>query len=439
MHTALRFTLGLLFLAATTPAFAQIGNVGGVYVDPEGMLRDATSLSREEQRKLLQTAPLTGSTSTQHESPARKLSLRALEQLVAEHQQKGEPLPADVQLLAGLQAVTAVVFEGDDVILIGPASAWSESESGDLIGRSGRPVLRLEDLIVALRFAFDPQNGGFLGCSIDPTPAGMRAYDQHVRSLNRIDRTRLPEIARGMERAMGPQDVRIFGTSGDSRLALALVSADYRLKRLSMGHDPAPTRKFQSYLDLAAKMASGSGRVQQHRFWFVAKYDAIRRSEDERAWSFEGTGVAVATAPRSEADQPKPTRAATAYVEAFTRDFPEIAKAVPVLGELQNVINLATVAGVIHRRASQPEGWKPEHFLDDAACPMPRATPPKQVPSLANVRLIRERSWMFSVSGGVEFQLADVLDPNSLKPGDDSLMKVRAAVKRDADESWWWE
>src|SRR5690606_10668996 len=156
-------------------------------------------------------------------SALRKISLRRLERLVAEHHQTERPLPAEIEYLAGLTGIRSLVFvpESGDVVLAGPAEPWEQQPTGELTGRtSKRPVLHLDDLIVALRFAHDRTNrDGFLGCSIEPTPEGVRNYEQYARQLGQIDRTRLDEIFGGMERAMGPQAIHLFGIHGSSRAA----------------------------------------------------------------------------------------------------------------------------------------------------------------------------------------------------------------------------
>src|SRR5262249_8011301 len=152
---------------------------------------------------------------------------------------------------------------------------------GDLVGKtSRRPVLYLDDLIVALRHAFaENATDGFLGCSIEPTEDGMRKHAEFVGRLQGFDHSQANQLARGMEKAMGPQSVLVWGAPPSSRFALQMIAADYRLKRLALGHDASPSKGVLSFLDLAARNVSG-GPQPQHRWWFVARYDEVRHSAD---------------------------------------------------------------------------------------------------------------------------------------------------------------
>src|SRR5579872_3623911 len=214
-------------------AFAQFGAVGGVYVDPEGMLRETSSLAESDLKQKL-AAPAgekQPSAQVSAPSPLRKVSLRRLEQEVARRHAAGEPLSADLRYMAGLNAVKFVFIDADqaDVILAGPAGGWDVLPTGDIVSLpSKRPVLQLDDLIVALRYGFaDHAPGAFFGCSIEPTEQGMKAHAAHVRGLANIDASQMPQILRRMERAMGPQDIHVYGVPGASRFALEMIAADY--------------------------------------------------------------------------------------------------------------------------------------------------------------------------------------------------------------------
>ena len=86
-----------------------------------------------------------------------------------------------------MQFVFGFETDGDaagDIVLAGPAEPWIHDASGRPVGiASGRPVLLLEDLAVALR-AFRPEKRDrpFLGCTIDPTADGLAALMDFMRS-----------------------------------------------------------------------------------------------------------------------------------------------------------------------------------------------------------------------------------------------------------------
>ncbi len=460
----------LLLMAAASNAVAQ---VGGVYIDAEGVLREAAALDASERLKALRLDAVAGPTSAgvATASPLRKVSLRRLEDVVRTLHAAGEPLPSDVACLAGLTRVQFVFFFPDagDVVIAGPAEGWQTLPTGEVVGRkSGRPVLQLDDLLHALRTAFSPTApGAFVGCSIEPTPDGLLEHAKFLRSLGgRMDRSRLPQIFRGMEQSMGPQAVKIYGVPPSSRFALKMLAADYRLKRLALAHDPSPVAEVSSYLDIAAKrMAAGGAPQAHHRWWFVAGYDAIRHSSDGLAFELEGQGVAVETAPTfvnqagakggKDAGKGKGVEAtpqAKLFATTCTRHFPKLAEKIPVFAELQNLIGLSVAAELIAERtrnvadgaddeATARGAWTPRHFLDDAACPAEKVTVPAQTPSISSYRLVENRHWLISVSGGVELN-ARTAGRAEVRQEDTKRRLVeqrpRLAPPQDATR-WWWD
>ncbi|MFQ5731080.1 MAG: DUF1598 domain-containing protein [Planctomycetaceae bacterium] len=450
--------LPLCLSAALIPVAPALAQVGGVYIDSKGMLRHTSQLSQDQRLAVLRAEAVgqPGSKQLADGCSLRKVSLKRLERIVAESHRRKKPLPADVRYLAGLTRVQYVFFNPAerDVVIAGPAEGWKQLPSGEVVGRkSGRPVLHLEDLITALRFSFARQRAPFIGCSIDPTPEGLKNYAAYLRKLGgRMDRSRLRQIFGGMERAMGPQAVRVFGVDASSRFALTLVAADYRLKRIAMGHDPSPVKQVVNYLDLASRRGI-SRRQPQHRFWFLAEYDTIRHTPDRLAFEFVGQGVKVSAARVSPAGKaaktaktaPQAAPAAARFAKSFTKHYAPMATAIPVLAELQNVVGLSVAAELVAQRffgevSTEPGGgWKPSHLLDAKTCPLTKYAVPKTVPSLAAYRYGRGRKWLISVSGGVEFDPAKVAG-KSFRKQDKQLAEVHtAAAAPKASSAWWWD
>jgi hypothetical protein len=462
----------LLVAFGVSQAEAQgVGAVGGVYIDPAGMLREAGSLSQSDLRRKLgdEAGSVEPSPTVSATSALRKVSLRRLEEAVAELHGESRPLPADIRFLAGLTSIKYVFVDPEkgDVILAGPAEAWEVLPSGDVVGsRSHRPVLQLDDLIVALRYAFaDGLADSFLGCSIEPTEPGLKAHAAYVRKLGGIDSDGLPQVLRGMEQALGPQDIHVYGIEGTNRFALQMIAADYRLKRISLAHDPSPSPKVPSYLDLAEKSVTG-GPQKQHRWWFVGHYDAIRHTADRLAFEFEGNGLRVETAPTqtkkaAPRNTAKSSQAATQFAELATKHLPELAEKVPAFAELQNLVGLA-VAGVLVRQQAEapparkvaardgdeaaaesipPARWRPAHFLDERRCLIARFDMPKQCPPLANARFVKGEFWLFSVSGGVEINPERLAGGDVLKlVSDGKLAEARKKSSEAANATrWWWD
>lgn len=437
---------------ASREAAAQVGAgaVGGVYFDASGMLRETSRLEKGPLLDLLRTEASTPAkdSSVRSSSPLRKVSLRRLEREVSAKIAAGEAVTSEMGHLAGLQQVRYVFFYPDqnDVVLAGPAEGWRQLESSDVVGqRTGRPALHLDNLIVALRYAFsDEQPDGFLGCSIEPTEEGVKRHNRLVAGISEMTAATAEPILRQMEQAIGPQQILVFGAPASSRFALEMVAADYRLKRLALAHDPSPSKNLPSYLDFAEKYLTAG--QPQHRWWFVGHYDAIRHTPDKQAFEFEGQGLRVDTAPTLVArapsgKTPKPAKAATLFAEAATRALPELTEKIPAFAALQNLVSLAVAAELIRQHA---DGWRPEFFNNERACPLASYPAPKQTAALANVRFVRNQQWMFSISGGVEIVPASLAAPEKLQPardarlgaayGDSGPGKLPAAAG-----TWWWD
>lgn len=441
------FAISMIGVASEATAQA----IGGVYIDPEGVLRETSSLGRNEQLELLrkEAADAVASPDVMQTSPLRCVSLRQLEQSVAELSAAGKPWPAEVRYLAGLQSVKRIFFypAQNDVVLSGRAEGWTQLPTGEVVGRtSGRPVLHFDDLIVGLRYALTRRTAPFIGCSIEPTAQGMQNYVAYMNSLGSIDRSRIQQIFAGMADAMGMQAIRLYGIGPDSRFAQTIVAADYRLKRICLGHDRSPVKSFTNYLDLAAR-GSAQAAQKQHRWWFVAEYDSVEHSANELAWELNGQGVKVVTArslPGTEAAAAeKPTRAARQVAETFTRNFSAMAKAIPVFAELQNAIGLAVAAELIAEKTRDGSAavWKPEFLLDTQRCRIRQYEVPSEVPSMSGYRYSRGRGWITSVSGGVELSPSRVVGREFRRPSKDRKLPASRSNAEPPTklESWWWD
>ena len=91
-------------------------------------------------------------------------------------------------------------------------------------------MLRLEDLMLALRTTENARNGG-ISVSIDPTEEGRLAA--RPRHRHRI-RQYTPAVAEVFEKALGPQKISINGVPKTSHFARMLVASDYKMKRIAM-------------------------------------------------------------------------------------------------------------------------------------------------------------------------------------------------------------
>ena len=237
------------FVVGVVPVVGN-GAVGGVAIDAHGVMakaeeRDVVAL-RDARRNAL--SGLAGDVTKRSE--LRKISLRRLDDLLAQHVSQNKPLSSEILYLAGLQRIEYVFAYPDshDIVLAGPAEAWTVDDRGNVVGtNSGAAVLHLVDLIAALRTKDQMLAGKIISCSIDPTAAGLKQFARLTRS-NQLSPS--PELLRRMEQAVGPQTITLSGVAPESHFAQVLVAADWQMKRLGMGLVPSPVDGLTSYLEL---------------------------------------------------------------------------------------------------------------------------------------------------------------------------------------------
>ena len=164
--------------------------VGGVAVDAEGVLRATTQEDSARLRELRNTAINKAPAELQAWTDLRSVSLKQLEAQLAESAANGSAIPEEVRYLAGLQRLQYVFVypEQNDIVIAGPAEGWELDELGNAVGAtSRRPVLLLDDLMVALRTR-ESSRLEAISCSIDPTAEGikrLRAAMSRVRKMGR--------------------------------------------------------------------------------------------------------------------------------------------------------------------------------------------------------------------------------------------------------------
>jgi hypothetical protein len=234
--------------------------VGGVSVDAAGMVtnadRDTSGNLRQFRLDALQAIP-EGMNQT---AGLRKVSLRRLEAEIKKCLEAGKMLPDAVYLLGGLLEIRYVLVYPDqrDIVLVGPAEGWVLDPRGYFVGaKSGRPVLLLDDLLVVLRSAI--HSPSVLSCSINPTPEGIRRVEALARQVR--GGADGQTTAAAMVEQLGPQRITVNGVPDSTHFARVMVAADYRMKRISMGLEPAPIRGLPNYPDMVKGGSLGLASV----------------------------------------------------------------------------------------------------------------------------------------------------------------------------------
>jgi hypothetical protein len=386
--------------------------VGGVKIDANGVL----SNPEVGELKQLQAAWQKGLQDVPKDLNAftelRFVSLRKLESQIAEARAAGKEIPDAVRYLAGLQRVKYVLVYPDrqDIVLAGPAEGWKVDRMGSVVGATtNRPVLTLDDLMVALRVAESSNRDG-ISCSIDPTPEGLQRIQQLGQQTAQGG---AQNAARRMEEALGPQTITVTGVPETSHFARVIVAADFRMKRLAMDFERAPVDDMPSFLDMAKSRRGGLHNAMP-RWWLAPMYDPIRRDNDGLAWEISGQGVRCLTEQEfmNDAGQKQNTGAADTiaqkWADAFTSNFDELAREDSSFGQLRNVMDLAVVGALlVKERLIEKSGLTMPNLMHDEA--LAEFPAPRIVPSQASL-VKAGRSWIVSVSGGVQiypWQVAD--------------------------------
>jgi hypothetical protein len=234
------FSALAICILVVPPARAQFGgaggfgrgSVGGISIDADGIVTTLAPKASEslaaERRQLLSASPIAG----REKSGLRKVSLARLcerlkQALNQENAPKAEAELVDLLLLGGLERITHVLVDPErkDIVLAGPADRGIVDGQGNVVAAgSGRPLMRLEDLVIAMA-SIDRARDGGIRCSIDPTPDGLAKLQAFLAGQRTIGPD--PDaILRSMEQALGMQTVSVGGVPSDSRFAQVLVAAD---------------------------------------------------------------------------------------------------------------------------------------------------------------------------------------------------------------------
>lgn len=395
----------LLWLALQ--GFAGAYDPQGVHVDPQGVLRSRTvdldprlAEIRKAARGGLKDGPLL------HVSLPRLFAeLRA-----------GKPSP-ELLHLGGLTRIRYVFVYPDekDLVVAGPAEAFDGREAFRPLGKSsGRPVLHLDDLVVALR-AFGPgKKPDRLGCDIDITREIQEKIAAKIRAVGPAAqvlgfRKTCDQIAE----AGGPQPLKFYGIDPDTRFGFVCVEADYRLKQLALGLMPSPTPAVESYKSLLLKPE------REVRFSLESNYDALLSTPDGLAFELRGTSLRVNGGLLGDpASKPEDMPAAgRQFVKACNENFDVLSRHLPPWADLGNLSDLSVLSALIAQDGlAEKAGWDLAWILE--SYPVTKMAAPKSAATLCNVS-VQGANALF-VTGGVWINPAEWA---SKRKPDDTLGK----------------
>lgn len=435
---------GLLALASVCLAGHGNNNnnnnaVGGISISPEGVLSMPVEVNkvglRDYYRENLAKLPAELTKPTE----LRKISLKQIEAAIkASGKNLAVGLPEEIRFLAGIQRIEYIFIypEQNDIVLAGPGEGWKVDDNANYVGvTTGRPVIRLEDLVVALRTVDNARQGG-ITCSIDPTAEGRQRLDQMLTSVRQFG----PGVLDGIEKALGPQQVTVTGVPETSRFARTLVASDFRMKRIAMKLDASPVAGLPSFLDM---MKGGAGALDNMmpRWWIACDYQPLAKSEDGLAWQIRGKGVKVMTEDEfigedgSVTGTGKVNPIAQKWADKMTEKYDELSVADPTFGDLRNAMDLCVVAALIEKEGLLDKaGLKiPALRGEDNTLAIQEFNAPKTVDTQCSF-VKRGREFVITASGGVEITSWQVCE----KTENDAKVGETRTTAAPAGQSMWW-
>ncbi|WP_182864883.1 DUF1598 domain-containing protein [Rhodopirellula sp. JC639] len=424
----------------TTAGFNNGGgnNVGGVSIDPAGVVRSATVQENQELVNLLRNEVTAPAGDLAAAAELRMVSLSGLQDAIIEVRKSGARLPAEIRYLAGLTGVDYVLVdhENNDLILAGPAEPWTLSETGSVVGtETGAAILQLEDLVVALRNVENSRAQG-ISCSIEPTTEGRQRLNAFLSRIKLRPGQNPAALEAGMKQAFGPQMIKLTGIPATSRYACTLVAADYQMKRLAMAIEDSPVKGLPSYLQLA-RNTSHAGSMNP-RWWMECEYESLTRNEEGTVWKLTGQGIKTMTeqdaiaADGSASSTEKADKLAQKWATSMTERFEQLAKEMPVFGDLQNLMDL-TVAStlIVQEQLENRSGLELTVLRDQETLAPPAFDAPQTI--APECSFIKGRSgWVVTASGGVSINAFQIVHDQQV---DTSLTNKIASARSDA---WWW-
>jgi hypothetical protein len=279
-------------------------------------------------------------------------SYRALSLKVLQSHLKSGAATRDVQSLAGLTSIVGYVLDeaNQDVVIFGEVN-------------SDRPVLPLDDLMVAMRNSWMRYTRGRDGgqvylapyCSIEPDLRSVEGLNKSRQQIsNAPDSGSVePAIKQWQQYCATPQRVVVKGIPFYSHFASVLVKSDYLMKKLAVGCETIELSDFVPLSEMALQKLqadfSAEGRLTSgssigNRFWFYPddteflEHDGIvtldvckvtlltEESFLDRSGQIKGEG--------------KASEAAESFAERFTRQYMDIASVKPVYFEFQNLFDI---------------------------------------------------------------------------------------------------
>jgi hypothetical protein len=427
----------------------------GVYVDALGVVHPVVDKEAGHRLRTLRQAlsHVAAQGSVRQSSPLRKISLSRLDREIQLRRVAGKPLDDEMHVLAGLQRIRYVLIypETGDLVLAGPAGDWTLDRENRLVGAdSGRPVVQLDDLVVIMRHIFSSPDGEF-GCSIVPTEEGLAKAKAFLEASSKkpLKSGQKGKWLAELRNQLGRQNVEVFGIDPRSRVAHAIVEADYRMKLVGIGLEEG-TIDVPSYLEMIKPAAGqGSRPLDVLRWWFTVNYDALATDTDRDVFELRGQGVKVlsenelltATGQQVHTGASDPLNAE--FARNFTKHFEALAKKYPVYADLQNIFDLALTASLLKTEGlADRVGWHMLSFRDRHQFAVAQGPAPQAVDTVMNHRVVNRVNILAAISGGVSVNCRSLVEAEAIvtdRQGRLGSEQQRSAPEKLSATAWWWD
>lgn len=351
-----RLTGPLALVLMFTPLCWAQTNGGGVEVDPQGVL----ILRETDVAKGLQKKRILARKQGKVDPAFAYISLPRLFKDVQAIVDRGETIPDEMKFLDGMVKLQYVFVypEEKDLVIAGPREDWDATDPHRPLGlETGRAVLRLEDLVMAMRIAGPEHPGQPFGCSLDLAPNVQQRLADTARQIGAVYPGQNARVLQAMMDSAGPQQVRMFNMPDNSPFAFRVIEADYQMKRLALGLEKPSVRTFKSHLALMKR-----GETLISRWWFVADYPPLLTTDEGNAFEIRGHALKLRTSGSLFDDRAQTTESAKKYTEQFNRLFPEIAEHYPCFSDMWNLTDLSVLAALIgtdrlHEKTNWDVSW----------------------------------------------------------------------------------
>ena len=372
------------------------------------------------------------------QSKLRTISLKQLDAALAAARASGLQPAIDVLKLAGLSRITyvKVLPDQEDVLVAGPTG---ENEYG----------LLLHDLATVA--ALVNQKTAPMGCSIEPSNAGILAAQQMLQQSGTIERlARNPKlVVEQMQEKIGDHSVSVFGLPAQCSTAVALIDADEHMKRVAFGTVNTLPR-VKTYFDFLDEQSTVPDQSIV-RWWFAFSDEPIRANGADYMFQLPDNAVCVLSEQQwvSQTAERGPTGKRDACADKFAKEIsskmPELRKTLPSYARLCGVFEagLALQLSLEVNRETNLSGWFPNLCgLGKELCESQSAPAPRSVEGLTTWHRLRNGTTVAVVSGGVKLDVSAVSSPDKWADAKflaSSMVPDQAAVVSTAHSRWWWD